>query len=240
MSRAESVFSEELAERAKADLRTVDRNKVAIKLKAIIAGAKYPVGVVADIMGVARETIWRWATAYRKTGLNGLYPKSKKTKPSKLAREQKEQVLQWLDEAKTPEGKHAHWTLEKLRHAIAEEFGVALGINTIWTWLRKEGRKPKVPRPRHYEADKQAQDDFKTFSPCERPSRDYRVLFRRRSLRPTAQHREALGAQRGAFRSESKDRIRIFLRLQRGLPNHWGGLDPFPALCQYRDDEHLP
>jgi transposase len=40
-------------------------------------------------------------------------------------------------------GENVHWTLERLRQAIIEEFGITLGINTIWVWLRRENRKLK-------------------------------------------------------------------------------------------------
>jgi transposase len=112
-------------------------------------------------MGVAAQTIWRWVTAYRKEGLDGLYPKPKRPKPSKLNTEQKAVVISWLGSGKTAKGENIHWTLSQLRNAITEECGVTLGINTIWVWLRKENRKLKVPRPKHYSADVQAQHTFK-------------------------------------------------------------------------------
>jgi transposase len=165
MARPKFVFSEGLAERAKADLDTLDRNEVAMKLRAIISAAKMPIGQVAEVLGVAAETIWRWATAYSRSGLDGLRQKPKKPKPAKLDPERKAKVLSWVDAGKTPDGEDGHWTLEKLRQAILDEFGVTLSLNAIWVWLRKEGRKPKVPRPRHHQADAQAQEDFKKNSP---------------------------------------------------------------------------
>jgi transposase len=161
MSKPKTAFSEDLAARARAGLDAIDHRGIALKLHAIIAAAKHPVGTVAEVLGVATETVWRWATAYRKNGLEALYPKPRAPKPSKLTPEQKAETLSWLDTGKTSSGENVHWTLERLRYAIGEKFGVTLGINTIWVWLRKEGRKLKVPRPRHYEADGQAQADFK-------------------------------------------------------------------------------
>jgi len=161
MARPKSVFLEDLAERARADLETLDQHKITLKLRAIIAAAKYPVGVVAEILDVAAETVWRWAKAYQKEGLEGLYPKARAPKPSKLTQAQKAEVLGWLDECKTAKGERIHWTLERLRHALMEEFRVSLCLNTIWVWLRRENRKLKVPRPRHRKADPQAQEAFK-------------------------------------------------------------------------------
>ncbi|MDR1685800.1 MAG: winged helix-turn-helix domain-containing protein [Desulfovibrio sp.] len=161
MARPKSVFSDDLAERARADLKILDHQKVILKLRAIIAAVKYPVGTVSEILDVTAETIWRWAKVYQEHGLAGLYPKARTPKSSKLTPEQKAQVLCWLDECRTVKGENVRWTLERLRQAIIEEFGITLGINTIWVWLRRENRKLKVPRPRHYEADVQAQEAFK-------------------------------------------------------------------------------
>jgi transposase len=161
MARPKAEFFGSLAEQAKSDMQRLDGKKVVVKLQAIVSMAKYPVELVAEIIGVTAQTLWRWASAYRKHGVEGLCPKAKKPKPSKLTAAQKAEVLGWVDTAKTAEGEGIHWTLERLRCAIEGKFGVVLGINTIWVWLRKEGRKPKVPRPRHYLADEEAQEAFK-------------------------------------------------------------------------------
>jgi transposase len=197
-----------LAAKAQADLDAFDRKKLATKLRAIVSAAKYPVVQVAGVLGVSAETVWRWATAYRENGMEGLSPKPKKPRGSKLAASQKKEAISWLDEAKTPKGKHAHWTLEKLRQALIDEFGVTLTVNAIWVWLRKEKKVLKVPRPRHYDADPEAQEDFKkTSGDGERESRCRRVFFRRRALRPPAERGQALGEQGRAPDSESEDRV---------------------------------
>ena len=79
-------------------------------------------------MEVVAETIWRWATAYRKYGLESLYPQSRPPKPSKFTSAQKATMLAWLYAGKTAEGENIHWTLERLRQAILEAFGITLGI----------------------------------------------------------------------------------------------------------------
>ena len=161
MARPKSLFSPELAMRAQSDLDALDQHGVIQKLRAIIAATSLPTSAVAAVLGVAVETIWRWAKAYEKDGLEGLYPKSRRARPSKLSAEQKVEVLSWVDECKNQNGTDVHWTLERLRQAISDCFGIVLGINTLWVWLRKEGRKLKVPRPYHCNGDAQAQEAFK-------------------------------------------------------------------------------
>ena len=165
MARPKAVFLKELAEKAQSDLKAIDHHKIVFKLQAIIGMAKFSVETVAEIMGVTPQTIWRWASIYRKHGIEGLYQQPRRAKPSKLTSAQKAEVLSWLDAGKTAKGENTHWTLERLRYAITAKFGITLGINTIWVWLRKENRKPKTPRPQHYEADKDAQQAYKK-TPC--------------------------------------------------------------------------
>ena len=161
MARPKAIFLKDLAEKAQSDLSIIDHHKIAFKLQAIVSMSKFSVGMVAEIMGVTAQTIWRWASLYRKNGIEGLYQRPRRAKPSKLTLAQKAEILSWLDAGKTAKGENTHWTLERLRHAITEQFGITLGINTIWVWLHKEGRKQKTPRPRHYAADKEAQEAFK-------------------------------------------------------------------------------
>ena len=161
MARPKTVFSESLAASAKADMALLCHHKILQKLQAIVAAASFPIETVAQVMGVAAESIWRWAKAYKKNGLEGLYPQPKKPKSSKLAPAQKDDVLAWIDERKNSAGERVHWTLERLQYAIMQEFGVTLSVPSIWVWLRKENRVLKVPRPRHAKADIQAQEAFK-------------------------------------------------------------------------------
>ena len=69
MACPKAVFSESLAASAKADMASLKHHTIIQKLQAIVAATSFPIGVVAQIMGVAAESIWRWAKAYQKNGL---------------------------------------------------------------------------------------------------------------------------------------------------------------------------
>ncbi|MDR3357726.1 MAG: helix-turn-helix domain-containing protein [Desulfovibrio sp.] len=134
MARPKSSYLAELAKHAQSDLEVLDHHKVCEKLGAIAAVAKLPVRTVSLVLGVAGETIWRWVKAYHKEGVEGLYPKRRTYKNSKLNAEQKATVLSWVDRCTSPDGQAVHWTLERLRHAIYKKFGITLGINTTAQW----------------------------------------------------------------------------------------------------------
>jgi transposase len=151
----------ELAWRAEADLKAADAEGLAVKLKAVVAAATNTVVTVADVMGVTPQTVLRWVAAYRGAGLDGLRRKPKAPRRPKLGEAQKAEALSWLDAGRTAKGEAVHWTVDLLRAAVEEEFKVRLARNTVWVWMRKEGMRHKVPRPRHHAADAAAQEEFK-------------------------------------------------------------------------------
>jgi transposase len=161
MARPKAADIAEIAKRAKEDLAAYDSRGAAVKLKAIMATADLPVATVAQVMATTLQTVLRWVRAYREGGVDALLPRPKRPRRPKLSADQRAAVLSWLDSESTASGEPVHWTLDGLRAAIAEEFGVTLARSAIWKWLRKEGRKPKVPRPRHHLADADAQAAFK-------------------------------------------------------------------------------
>ena len=59
--------------RAKADLDALDHHGVIQKLMAIISASKVSTAIVAEVLGVAAETVWRWAKSYGNDGVEGLY-----------------------------------------------------------------------------------------------------------------------------------------------------------------------
>jgi transposase len=154
MARPKPVFTEELAGRAEADTGAPDGGGAVQKPKATAAVARLP----AEAAG----TVQRWAVAYARDGVAGPRRKGDGPRPSKLDAGQRATVLSWLEMEKTAKGEVVHWTLEGLRAAIAGEFGVGICANAIWVWLRKEGWRQKVPRPRRHAADAAAGARFRT------------------------------------------------------------------------------
>jgi len=161
MARPKPADMRELAERAQKDLDAIDGKRLTVKLKSIRAAASSPIAKVAEVMEVTVQSVLRWIAEYRAGGLDALRPAPKAPRRSKLDDAQKAAVLSWLDTDRTAAGEAVHWTLDGLRAAIAEEFGVTLARNTIWVWIRKEGQRQLVPRPRHHQSDAAAQEDFK-------------------------------------------------------------------------------
>jgi transposase len=150
-----------LAKRAEEELKGIAHHKICFRLQAIISSARYPVDVVAPVLGVHRSTIFKWIKQYTEQGTVGLIDKPKGHNPSKLNAHQKEEIIRWLTEGKNADGEVVHWTVSWLIDEVERVFGIRVGKTPLWLFIRKSGFRQKVPRPVHSKADSHAQETFK-------------------------------------------------------------------------------
>jgi transposase len=108
-------------------------------------------GQVADLLGVARETVSRWWAAYTAHGVEGL-PHERTGRPPgsgrTLTEDQATHLQQTLD-SHSPEqvGVAAPlWTRRAVRDLIRQEYGLAMPLRTIGEYLRRWGYTVKRPR----------------------------------------------------------------------------------------------
>jgi transposase len=106
---------------------------------------------VADLLGVCRETVCRWWSAYTRDGLEGL-PHDRTGRPigtgRTLSDRQAQQIRQRLD-AHSPEelGIPApRWTRPAVRQLIQKELGIVMPVRTVGSYLRRWGYTAKRPR----------------------------------------------------------------------------------------------
>lgn len=161
MARPKEIVNEELIIRAKSQLEKFKHHRIYVKLLAIIKTWELPITEVAKFFRVSRDTVSRWIKNFAKEGIEGLIDSPKGHNPSKLNHEHKQEIAIWLETERNSHGETIHWTLEKLQLEIKKQFGISISIMPLWKHLRKMGFKPKVPRPVHAKADRQAQEVFK-------------------------------------------------------------------------------
>jgi transposase len=113
---------------------------------------------LADLLGVCRETVCRWWSAYTRDGLDAL-PHDRTGRPTGTGRtlsdQQAQQVRRQLD-AHTPEdlGIPAPlWTRRAVQQLIAKEVGVAMPVRTVGLYLHRWGYTAKRPRRRARKQD---------------------------------------------------------------------------------------
>jgi transposase len=105
---------------------------------------------VADLLGVARETVSRWWSAYAAGGEAAL-PHERTGRPPGSGRtlddEQARHVQQTID-AHTPDEigiTSALWTRRAVQELIRRDGGVAMPLRTVGEYLRRWGYTPKRP-----------------------------------------------------------------------------------------------
>jgi transposase len=104
---------------------------------------------MADLLGVARETVCRWWSAYTSGGVEAL-PHERTGRPEGSGRLSDEQArhLQTLLDANSPEdlGFAAPlWSRRAVRDLIQKEFGIALAVRTVGDYLERWGYTAKKP-----------------------------------------------------------------------------------------------
>ena len=116
---------------------------------------------MADVLGVTRDTVCRWWTAYASGGVEAL-PHDRSGRPlgsGRLLSDEQASRIRSLIDKNTPEQlgiPSALWTRRAVGQLIHEEFSIDLAERTVGQYLRRWGYTPKKPR-RH--ARKQDPDE---------------------------------------------------------------------------------
>jgi transposase len=106
---------------------------------------------MADVLGVARETVCRWWTAYADGGLDAL-PKDRTGRPlgsGRMLSDAQAQRIQQLLRTHQPDelGIHAPlWTRRAVGDLIRQQCQVDMPVRTVGLYLRRWGFTPKRPR----------------------------------------------------------------------------------------------
>ena len=106
---------------------------------------------VADLLGVCRETVSRWWSAFADGGLEAI-PQGRTGRPLGSGRtltDQQAQHLQGLIDTQTPEAlgiASALWTRRGVGELIRREYGLLMPVRTVGEYLRRWGYTPKKPR----------------------------------------------------------------------------------------------
>jgi transposase len=124
----------------------------ALRLRALHAcELGYSEAEVAVLLGVSRETVSRWWTAFAKDGLDAL-PGDRTGRPigsgRTLSDEQATRIQANLDQRNPEEMGIASplWTRKAVAELIRNEFGITMPVRTVGEYLKRWGSTPKVPR----------------------------------------------------------------------------------------------
>lgn len=161
MGRAKTLIDSSYSEAIAKDIRSISDSDVTIKLKAIQASITHKEATVAEIFGIARSTLSRWISNYKRHGIEGCRQRGRGHNPSKLSLEQKATIKDWVRSGKDNNGRQVHWTLRRLIQEISLIFGMKISKTPLWLTLHSMQLSLKKPRPQNYKADRNQQEVFK-------------------------------------------------------------------------------
>jgi transposase len=120
---------------------------------------------VADLLGVAPETVSRWWTAYAAGGLEAI-PGDRTGRPVGIGRtlgDEQARRIQDLIDHHSPEQlgiAAATWSRKAVRDLIRAECGIAMPVRTVGEYLKRWGYTAKVPRRRAKDQDPDEVDEW--------------------------------------------------------------------------------
>jgi transposase len=156
------TLSPNLLAEAQSCLKNLPDSKVQFRLLAIVKTSGNSIQTVAQFFSIHANTLSRWIQRFEDGGIEALQDKPKGHAPCKLSGAQLKVICQWVETERNVLGETTHWTLEKLRAAILQQWGITLAVGPLWRQLRLMGYRHKSVRPRHTnQPDAAAVDTFK-------------------------------------------------------------------------------
>jgi transposase len=166
----------------------------------------------AETCGMDRQTLRDWVHRYNADGLGGLHDLKTSGPKPKLTAEQQAELAKLVEAGPDP-ARHGvvRWRRVDLRDELQRRFGVVLHERSVGKLLTKLGYRRLSVRPRHPQADEEAQEAFK------------------KTLPPRS--RRGFLSMPNASRSKSGSRC-----YEDGLSRYFGGPESKRWSCHYAND----
>src|SRR5258705_6245225 len=120
----------------------------------------------AEACGMDRQTLRDWVHRYNAEGLRGLYDLKRPGARPKLTAEQIADLARLVEAGPDPACHGVvRWRRVDLRDELGPRFGVVLHERSVGKVLAKLGYRRLSVRPRHPQADEEAQEAFKKTLP---------------------------------------------------------------------------
>ena len=119
---------------------------------------------IMRITGAARRTVQQWLAKYNRGGLDELFDKPRPGQPRKLPRNREEEFCRRIENGPSRDDGVSVLNGPAIRRILEREFGQTYSLWGIYDLLHRLGYSCLCPRPRHEQADRQAQEAFKKTS----------------------------------------------------------------------------
>lgn len=119
---------------------------------------------IMRIIGVARRTVQQWLAKYNRGGLDELFDKPRPGQPTKLPRDREEEFCRRIEKGPTQADGVSVLNGPAIQRILEREFGQTYSLWGVYDLLGRLGYSCLCPRPRHEQANPQAQEAFKKTS----------------------------------------------------------------------------
>lgn len=134
-------------------------------LSAVLRKKGQSITDISKSLEVPRMTISDWLRRIHKKGLDRIYDKKRPGRPSRLNKDQLNELEEIIDESpQNQDIPFTMWTTKLVRDIIETRYGIIYMPRQTRNILQKMGFSPQKPRPRHRKASIKAQEDFKKTS----------------------------------------------------------------------------
>lgn len=151
----QQLITDNLYQQAIEALATINKeNRVAIRLRAIIAAKEHGVGIVAKIFNITCNTLRNWVKELESGGITNLEYKKGRGRKGHLSQDCYETVSKWLEE-------DCNMTIKNIVIKLRDDMGVDTSKSAVHRMLHKLRFAYITPRPVHYKQNKENHEEFK-------------------------------------------------------------------------------
>lgn len=105
-------------------------------------------------LGITKVTGYNWLERWNQDGYEGIIPRFAGGRPSKLTKNEKEELKELLK-------KRDDWTTKEILNLIKHEFNVEYSLKQVRIILKDIGLKFKKPYPKDYQRTEDAEEPLK-------------------------------------------------------------------------------
>lgn len=155
MGMSTKLITDELYKKANKALSQIsETNRVALRLRAIIAAKEHGVNLVSKIFSITSNTLRNWVHSFQEGGEKALIYQKGRGRKSKLAQEHRDMIAKWVEE-------DCNLTINKILFKLKDELDVESSKSAIHRVLHDLKLSYITPRPQHYKQDPSKKEEFK-------------------------------------------------------------------------------
>lgn len=136
--------------------------RIRIRLQAIVLAKQGRTAEeIASALNASRRPVQEWVRRYNQSGVEGLRRRAGQGRRENLSVEERDRLCARIEAAPREEDEVCTLRGKDIQRILHKEFGKLYHLNGVYALLHRLGYSCLMPRPKHRQADPQAQEAFK-------------------------------------------------------------------------------